>query len=60
MPRISGVDIPADKPIRISLRYIYGLGPQNSDKILKELAIDGKTVQRPTWPLADLDCRNPK
>jgi len=42
MPRISGVDIPADKPIRISLRYIYGLGPTNSDKILKELAIDGQ------------------
>ena len=42
MPRISGVDIPADKPIRISLRYIYGLGPANSEKILKELAIDGQ------------------
>ena len=42
MPRISGVDIPADKPIRISLRYIYGLGPKNSDLILKELAIDGQ------------------
>ena len=42
MPRISGVDIPPDKPIRISLRYIYGLGPTNSDAILKELAIDGQ------------------
>ena len=42
MPRISGVDIPADKPIRISLRYIYGLGPANSEKILKELGIDGQ------------------
>ena len=42
MPRISGIDIPADKPIRISLRYIYGLGPTNSDAILKELAIDGQ------------------
>ena len=42
MPRISGVDIPADKPIRISLRYIFGLGPANSDKILKELGIDGQ------------------
>ena len=42
MPRISGVDIPADKPIRISLRYIFGLGPANSDKILKELNIDGQ------------------
>jgi len=42
MPRIAGVDIPADKPIRISLRYIYGVGPTNSDSILKELAIDGQ------------------
>ena len=42
MPRISGVDIPPDKPIRISLRYIYGIGPTNADQILKELAIDGQ------------------
>src|SRR4051812_5770737 len=42
MPRISGVDIPPDKPIRISLRYIYGVGPTNADQILKELAIDGQ------------------
>ena len=42
MPRIAGVDIPADKPIRISLRYIYGVGPANADAILKELGIDGQ------------------
>src|SRR5690242_13041927 len=42
MPRISGVDIPPDKPIRISLRYIYGIGPTNSDQILKEAGIDGQ------------------
>jgi small subunit ribosomal protein S13 len=42
MPRISGIDIPPDKPIRISLRYIYGVGPANSDKILKEAGIDGQ------------------
>ncbi len=30
MPRIAGVDIPLDKPIRISLRYIYGIGPANA------------------------------
>ena len=30
MPRIAGVDIPADKPIRISLRYIYGVGPNGT------------------------------
>jgi small subunit ribosomal protein S13 len=42
MPRIAGVDIPADKPIRISLRYIFGVGPANSDQILKEAGIDGQ------------------
>ena len=30
MPRIAGVDIPADKPIWVSLGYIYGVGPTNS------------------------------
>lgn len=42
MPRIAGVDIPNDKPIRVSLRYIYGIGPTNADQILKELGIDGQ------------------
>ena len=40
MPRISGVDIPADKPVRISLRYVYGIGPVNAVEILKEANID--------------------
>ena len=40
MPRISGVDIPADKPVRISLRYVYGIGPVNAMGILKEANID--------------------
>jgi small subunit ribosomal protein S13 len=40
MPRISGVDIPPDKKIKISLRYIYGIGPTNALTILKELGID--------------------
>jgi small subunit ribosomal protein S13 len=40
MPRIAGVDIPADKPIWISLSYIYGVGRTNSKQILKEAAID--------------------
>lgn len=42
MPRISGVDIPNDKPIRVSLRYLYGIGPKNADQILKEAEIDGQ------------------
>ena len=40
MPRISGVDIPPDKPIWVSLTYIYGIGPTNSRQILKEAGID--------------------
>lgn len=40
MPRIAGVDIPADKKIKISLRYIYGVGPTNAMAILKEVGID--------------------
>ena len=40
MPRIAGVDIPADKPIWVSLTYLYGVGPTNSRLILKELGID--------------------
>ena len=40
MPRISGVDIPPDKPIWISLTYLYGIGRTNSRVILRELNID--------------------
>src|SRR3954447_4561915 len=40
MPRVSGVDIPSDKPIWVSLSYIYGIGPNNSRVILKEAGID--------------------
>ena len=40
MPRISGIDIPAKKKIKISLRYIYGIGPANAMDILKEANID--------------------
>jgi small subunit ribosomal protein S13 len=42
MPRIAGVDIPADKPIWVSLTYIYGVGPYNSKKMLKEAGIDAQ------------------
>jgi small subunit ribosomal protein S13 len=42
MPRISGVDIPPDKPIWISLTYLYGIGRTNSRIILREVGIDGQ------------------
>jgi small subunit ribosomal protein S13 len=46
MPRIVGIDIPPDKPIRISLRYVYGIGPVNALVILKEAAIDPQKRSR--------------
>jgi small subunit ribosomal protein S13 len=39
MPRILGVDIPANKRIDIALRYIYGIGPVNSGQILAKANI---------------------
>ena len=50
MPRIAGVDIPADKPIWVSLTYLYGIGPTNSRQILKEAGID---VQRRAKDLSE-------
>jgi small subunit ribosomal protein S13 len=38
--RISGVDIPANKRIEVSLSYIYGIGPAVSRKILAQTGID--------------------
>ena len=34
MPRIAGVDIPAQKRVEISLQYIYGIGPNLSKQII--------------------------
>jgi small subunit ribosomal protein S13 len=42
MPRVAGVDIPPEKPIWVSLGYIYGIGPTNSKQILKEAGIDAQ------------------
>jgi small subunit ribosomal protein S13 len=40
MPRISGVDVPPNKRIEFSLRYIYGIGPKLALDILKEAQIE--------------------
>ncbi len=40
MARISGVDIPGDKKIEVSLCYIYGIGPAVSKRILTQAKID--------------------
>lgn len=41
MPRIAGIDIPDNKPLRIALRYIYGIGPKFAEDICKEVGIEG-------------------
>ena len=40
MPRIVGVDIPANKPILYALRYIHGIGQASSGSICAEVEID--------------------
>lgn len=40
MPRIAGVDIPANKRVEFSLRYIHGIGPKLALDILKEVQIE--------------------
>ncbi len=40
MARIAGVDIPRDKRVEIGLRYIYGIGPTLSKKILAQTSIN--------------------
>ena len=40
MARISGVDIPRDKHVVISLTYIYGIGKTTAQEILKKAEVD--------------------
>ncbi|WP_052890651.1 30S ribosomal protein S13 [Thermogemmatispora carboxidivorans] len=40
MARIAGVDIPREKPVEISLRYIYGIGPTTSRQILEKTRVN--------------------
>ncbi|UFN50253.1 30S ribosomal protein S13 [Roseomonas sp. OT10] len=39
MARIAGVNIPTNKRVQISLRYIYGIGPKNAVEICEKLGI---------------------
>lgn len=39
MPRVAGVDIPANKQAWVSLQYIYGIGPSQSQKILSQARV---------------------
>src|SRR5262249_48056618 len=52
MPRLMGVDIPADKPTHISLRYLYGIGPTTSRQLCEHAGVD---PQRRARELSDED-----
>ena len=52
MPRIQGVDIPADKPTHISLRYLYGIGPSLALRLCEQARVD---PQRRAKELSDDD-----
>lgn len=41
MARLVGVDIPNDKPVKISLTYIYGIGRVTAENICKDAKVDG-------------------
>ena len=46
MARLSGVDIPRDKRVEISLTYIFGIGRTISQKICEDTGIDRDTRVR--------------
>ena len=48
MPRIMGIDIPANKRLDVSLRYLYGIGPTTAKEICRRTQVD------PAMPAKDL------
>jgi small subunit ribosomal protein S13 len=46
MARIAGVDIPREKRVEISLRYIYGVGPSAARAVCTNTSIDPDTRVR--------------
>ncbi len=46
MPRIAGVDLPANKRVEIALTYIYGIGRSTARSIREQAEIDPMTKMR--------------
>jgi small subunit ribosomal protein S13 len=46
MARIAGVDLPRDKHVHISLRYIYGVGPTTALQICERTRVEPATKVR--------------
>ena len=40
MPRLLGVEIPANKKVEYALRYVYGIGPTRAAKVVQWTGID--------------------
>lgn len=40
MARISGVDIPLDKKVKVSITYVKGIGRSSAEEILKRAEVD--------------------
>ncbi|MFA6134383.1 MAG: 30S ribosomal protein S13 [Phycisphaerae bacterium] len=40
MPRVAGVDIPSDKPVVVSLQYIYGVGPKIAADVCAKTGVE--------------------
>ena len=45
MPRLMGIDIPDNKRIEISLRYIHGIGPARAARVLEIAKIDRRRTR---------------
>jgi small subunit ribosomal protein S13 len=46
MARIAGIDVPRDKRIDVSLRYIYGIGSSLAGKICQQAQVKATTKTR--------------
>jgi small subunit ribosomal protein S13 len=46
MARIAGIDVPREKRIDVSLRYIYGIGPSMAKRITEQAQVNGTTKTR--------------
>lgn len=42
MARVAGIEIPANKPVRIALTYVYGIGNTLAKRALAEAGVDGQ------------------
>ena len=46
LPRIQGVDIPANKRVHVALTYIYGIGPHIAQEICKASGVQPEIKAR--------------